>query len=172
MKKLFVIILSVLIFLNIFPLCASAEDYSDKSTDELQAMYDSIRCELLSRNLREENKQLLFDESDIQIYVDGEFSVDTRIEAMLCLPVIIINNSDKYILVQLRDASVNGWVCDTYFSSRLDAGKKIKDTIKIGVESAGINSLDDFEELTFSLYVTDYGNREEIKTTDRITFYK
>ena len=129
MKKILSSLLIILMLVSTVPSFAFAEDYGSKSDEELQTMYTAIRQELASRGFQAENKKVLIDQNGIQIYVNGDFSVEKEwYGPILKLPIVISNNSNMNICVQLRNSSVNGWSCETTFSPEIPAGKKIKDS--------------------------------------------
>ena len=156
------ILSSVLIFLMLVcmvPSFAYAEDYGSKSDEELQAMYTAIRQELASRGFQAENKKVLIDQNGIQIYINGDFSVEKEwYGSILKLPIVIANNSQMNICVQLRNSSVNGWSCETTFSPEIPAGKKIKDSLKFELKETDVEELSDFEDVEFYFHVFDNDN--------------
>lgn len=62
--------------------------------------------------------------------------------------VYIENNSDKDVMIQTRDVSLNGFMVDPIFSSDICAGKKAYDTISFldsALEDNGIEEITDLE---------------------------
>ena len=159
MKKTLSSLLIILMLVSTVPSFAFAEDYGSKSDEELQAMYTAIRQELASRGFQAENKKVLIDQNGIQIYVNGDFSVEKEwYGPILKLPIVISNNSNMNICVQLRNSSVNGWSCETTFSPEIPAGKKIKDSMKFELKETEVEELSDFEDVEFCFHVLDNDN--------------
>ena len=71
------------------------------------------------------------------------------------IKLLIENNSDKSVTVQARNASVNGYMVETMFSTDVAAGKKANDTLTFmseDIKTAGITTIADME---FSFHVFD-----------------
>ena len=159
MKRILSSVLILLMLISIRPSFAFAEDFGSKSDDELQEMYTAIRQELTSRGYRAENKKVLIDYNGVQIYVNGDFSVEKEwYGPVLKLPIVVANNSQMNICVQLRNPSVNGWGCETMFSPEIPAGKKVKDNLEFELKETDVESLSDFEDVEFYFHVFDNDN--------------
>ena len=159
MKRLVLAVLVTLLLVCLFPFAAFAEDYSGKSDAELMETYNAIRLELASRGYRAEGKKVLFDSKGVQIYVNGDYSVGKEwYGSALKLPIVIVNNSGMNICVQMRNASVNGWGCETMFSPEIPSGKKVKDTLIFELDETDVTSLSDFEDVEFCFHFFDYDN--------------
>ena len=71
------------------------------------------------------------------------------------IKLLIENNSSKSITVQIRNASVNGYMIDTMMSVDIAPGKKANDSItlmKSDLDAAGIKTIADIE---FSFHIFD-----------------
>ncbi len=159
MKKIFSVIIAIVIFINIFPCVASAQGYDGLSDEELIAEYNAIRLELASRGYTAENKRILLDDKDIQIYISGDYTVSEEWYGVtLQIPVVIINNRQDNITVQMRNTSVNGWACEVMFSADVPAQKKLKDELTFELDETDIETLEDFEDAEFSFHVFDSAN--------------
>ena len=86
---------------------------------------EEVALETEDNNIRETvEEQVLLDQDDIKITLksldfDGFYGPE--------LKVLIENNSDKSIIVQTRDSSVNDIMIETMFSCNVAAGKKAND---------------------------------------------
>lgn len=159
MKRLVSAVLVTLLLVCLFPFAAFAEDFAGKSDAELMETYNAIRLELASRGYRAEGKKVLVDNMGVQIYVNGDFSVEKEwYGAALKLPIVIVNNSEMNICAQMRNVSVNGWGCETMFSPEIPSGKKVKDTLIFELDDTDVESLSDFEDVEFYFHVFDNDN--------------
>ena len=93
-------------------------------------------------------EQVLFDEQDVKITAtslsEGWMGPEVNI--------LIENNSDKTIIVQVRNASINGFMVDPTISEEVNAGKKSNASIsfmKTELEECEITTL---SELEFSFH--------------------
>lgn len=179
MKKIIIpIIICILVLLYSV---VYADDYSSFSDEELNTQLNAIRNELIARGYSTENKRLLLDQSGVQIYYDEDASTELRVDRHLgdtknfYIPIIIINNTDKIIMTTLEHTSVNGWSAyGTVSSAEVPIGKKSKSKLYFRVDELGINSIDEIEDVEFSIRVYDsirwYANDKDIvKTTPPIT---
>ena len=169
MKKLLAVLLVIVMMIGVSPCVACAEDYSAKSDAELFEALNAIRAELVQRGYKAENKKVILDEGGIQIYINGDYSVvDDWYGLALNVPIVIVNQTSQNICVQLRDASVNGWACETMFSSDIPAGKKIKDTMEFMLEDTDVTNLSEFEDAEFIFHVFDNDSWDGVVDTDII----
>lgn len=169
MKKMSCVILSVLLVLSLIPF-SYADDYSSLSDDQLKEKFDSIRLELANRGYKAENKRVLVDTKDFQIYIDGNIKIGKASswddKNSLIIPVVMVNNSDKVVGAYIDQVSINGWSlagCSGCFISSIPAGKKAKDEIVIEsnfLEKVDVKGMKDFIDLEFRIYISDsYYNR-------------
>ena len=169
MRKVFAAILAILILTSIIPCTAFAQEYEDMTDQELIAEYNAIRLLLATRGFAAENKRVLFDKKNIQIYINGEYSVDNEwYGTALNIPIVIVNNRDESICVQMRDSSVNGWACDVIFSAEVPAQKKMKDELTFELDGTDVEQLDDFEDAEFSFLIFDNDSLDDICNSDLI----
>ena len=157
MRKTIVILLAIMILISVIPCTAFAQGYEDMSDQELIEEYNSIRLLLTTRGYAAEDKRVLFDDRDIQIYLNGEYSVEEEWEDWyeLYIPIVIVNNRNENIGVQMRNASVNGWGCDVTFSPEVPAQKKLKANLAFDLVGTDLEKLEDFEDVEFSFYIFD-----------------
>lgn len=160
MKKLLSIILAS-VMLASMP-CAGADlDYSALTDSELQSIVESARNELFSRKLREENGNLTICDIDgIQMALTGGMNYSG---GYLRFDLTAINNSSKTISVLGETGYLNGWevYCD-FDVYELAPGKKIRDTLTFKLDDAGLKSLDEIEDITFTCYLYDSVAYEKI----------
>ena len=95
------------------------------------------------------------------------FSADASIFGP-SIKLLIENHSDKTIVVQALNASVNGFMIDTTFSSTIDPGKKSYDNLTFNstdLKDANITTLNDIE---FVIYAFDNDTWDSVFTSDII----
>ena len=96
-------------------------------------------------------EQVLLDEKDVKITAKS-LSEDW---AGPELGILIENNSDKSLVVQVRNASVNGYMVETMISEEVAPGKKANSSITFmasELEECGITT---FGEMEFSFHIFD-----------------
>ena len=109
-------------------------------------------------------EQVIYDDNDIKITVKGLDDSWFGTE----LKVLIENNSDKTVMVQPRDTSVNGYMVTALMSAEVAPGKKINDGITFettGLKECGIEQIATME---FALAVIDSETWDYIVETDPI----
>lgn len=119
----------------------------------------------------DENKSIdkvIYDKDGIKVSAKGlsKDIMGTKIK------LAIENNSDKAVLIQNRDLSVNGIMMDGVFSANVEAGKKANDGISIFSSDLEENEIKDIKEVEFKLYIGSMNNLGSGSTTDtiKITF--
>ena len=157
MKKmlcvLFVLILSL-------PVVAMAEiNWQDMSVEEIQAEINKARAEILTREIKfDEKGTVLLDydgvvmsitKVEVEKYYDGTHN--------LKLYFTVVNNTDHYITFQTGDVYLNGWALDGFFTVTLDTGMKAREEPRFyKVDTlADVSSYEDLEELKMELVFFD-----------------
>ena len=108
---------------------------------------------------------VVYNENGVEIVVKGlseEFMGP-------CVVVYISNTSQKNISVQTRDVSINGFMVDAIFSSEVNAGKHIVDTITFLSSELEENGITTIEDIELSLHIFDSDTWMTIKDTNVIT---
>lgn len=81
----------------------------------------------------------------------------------------IYNSSDRDVMIQVRDVSVNGFMVDTIFSSDVDAGKHCLDAVTFLRSDLEENEITEIEEVTLSFMIADGDTWHTIEETQSIT---
>ena len=84
------------------------------------------------------------------------------------LNVSIENRSETDVTVEIRDASINGWMMDTSFSAAVAAGRKVEGAILFlasRIQRSGIETIADLE---FAFHILDQ-NRITFLDSDAVT---
>ena len=71
------------------------------------------------------------------------------------LDVNLDNKSDKNLMFAAEDVSVNGYMCDPFWATTVQAGKKAKSEINFFKENLTELGIEDVEEIEFTLRVYD-----------------
>ncbi len=85
------------------------------------------------------------------------------------LSLLIENNSGKALTFQCRNASVNGYMCDTMMSCDVADGKKANDTLDFSTNQLELSGVKDIAEMQFSLHIFDTDSWEDYYDSDSIT---
>ena len=161
MKKVFVLVLSLILLVSLFPVAAFAAfaDFASLSDDELMAELNQIRAELVKRAEIKEGKQVLAEVDGLTVMLKGEPEWNKSYNGTHCitLTVTVVNSSEKAMAIRTDDCYVNGWKVRTSFNSQLEAGTKTKDIIYIYSvdEDADLESLEDLEDIKFIFLTFD-----------------
>lgn len=144
----------IIIMLMLFSI-SYAEDYSAMTVDELHNIQDSVRNELLKRDLVASEKTLLFENEGVTIYLTGEHS---DFLGDLRLNTITINDTDKEFSI-VPELSVNGWDVSCVWDLEANPKKKSKGHIDIKIGGADISTYEELEEIVFRFsYWFENGN--------------
>ena len=65
------------------------------------------------------------------------------------------NKSDKNLMFAVEDVSVNGFMCDPFWATTVQAGKKAKSDISFFEETLAESGIENVEEIEFTLRVYD-----------------
>lgn len=84
------------------------------------------------------------------------------------LSVSIDNRSETDVTIQARDASVNGWMMDTSFSSAVAAGQQTKESIVFLASRMQRSGIETIADLEFSFHILDK-NRVTFLDSDAVT---
>jgi len=156
---------------------AFADDYSSMTESELKKEFDAIRNELTVRGFKAENKTIIFDKDDIQIYITDDYYIgEPNIigEVKFYIPVVIVNNTQQNINIYVYNSSLNGWTLDAYFDNySIPARKKSKTALYFYIqEFDDIETVNDFTDAEFSLRIEDATTYKDIiRGTEPITIY-
>ena len=108
-----------------------------------------------------------YDEDGIKIVAKKLNSSDSILGADLYL--YIENNSKQDITVQVRDVSVNGFMVDPVFSSKIVHDKKVFDRITFLESDLTDNGITDIKEIELRFHIFDTTSWEKIKNSDIVT---
>ena len=175
MKKSLSLILVLLLIIT--SSVAFAADYSTMTEEQLKTQYDLIRNELLKRGLKAEKKTIIVEQKGVQIYVNGDITIEKEYSwddtYYLFIPVVVVNNTTKTLNIIVGEASINGWSTDAsaYSVGAIPAGKKSKGSLKFELEDTDVESLDDFEDVEFTIRMYDDNTWDDLFKTKPITIY-
>ena len=173
MKKLVSVVLSLLLVFSF----ASAEvdlssmSYAALSNEDLHAVINAARNELLKRELVSGEKTIIFDQDGVQVYLTGK----NKAGKYLKLGAVLINNSDVTVSLDAvnNHASMNGWevYCSADDLAKTGPGKKQKGDITLNAEDAEVVSLEDIEEIEFTFTLKNVDTRKDISTAPTVVVH-
>lgn len=172
MKKIVSVLLAI--SLLVISSIAYAADLSSMTEVELKEQLDAIRNELAVRGLIAEKKTVIFEKNDIQIYINGDITMDKKYDwdehFYLFVPVVVVNNTKQNINFVQNNASVNGWTveADDDFSS-IPAGKKAKGNFIFDLEDSDMESISDFTDVEFYIKAFDDNTYKDLFEYTMIT---
>lgn len=110
------------------------------------------------------DEMVIYEENGVRITVkgleDSWFGTD--------LKLLIENDSDKSIVVQARDANVNGYMVPTMMSADVAAGKKINDGLTFETSGLKESGIEEIATMEFKFVIIDGDSWEHIDETDVI----
>lgn len=109
----------------------------------------------------------LYDENGIRIIAKG-FSLDSNFFGPELI-LYIENNADKYITIQTRDTSVNGFMIDSIMSDEVLPGKKIMGLMTFSSSRLEESKVTDIETIETVFHIFDTDTWDTIIDTDPIT---
>lgn len=158
MKKIICIILTIVIACGLIG-CGSGNDKITSASNATNAPTPLTTETSIQETVIVDN--------DILTITAKSFSTDASIFGP-SIKLLIENHSDKTIVVQALNASVNGFMIDTTFSSTIDPGKKSYDNLTFNstdLKDANITTLNDIE---FVIYAFDNDTWDNVFTSDII----
>lgn len=81
---------------------------------------------------------------------------------------LIENNTEKNLVVQARDVSVNGYMVFTSMSAEVSSGKKINDSLTIDIDSLEESGIEDIEYIDFSFHIFNDDSWDDSIDTEMI----
>ena len=143
MKRLSASLFALLIFLTS---AAFAEDYKNVSNDDLYALLNAVRTELLSRELSLTPAQVFIETDRVAMYMDKK-DIEFTSNGTLKIPVILVNNTENEISFQIDSLMVNGWECSGAIGNIQTIGKK-RATIDLHCgKGAEVSAIDEIEDI-------------------------
>lgn len=167
MKKLIATILSVILLIALAG-CGSSDSSSKTNTvPAKQENTNTVPAKTSEPVKKNEDptieEQVVYDQDGITITAK---SLDLKSFMGPELKLLIENNTDRAVIVQARNTSVNGYMVDTVLSADVAAGKKANDGLTImdsSLKDAGITTIADIET---SFHIFDSDTWNEITDTD------
>lgn len=139
---------------------AFADDYSAMSNDDLYAIINAVRTELLSRDLALTPDQVFLETEKVAMYMDKK-DIEFTSSGTLKIPVVLVNNTENEISFQIDSLMVNGWECSGSIGNIQTNGKK-RATIDLycgkGAEVTALEEIEDIRVafLAFNMNTFEY----------------
>lgn len=169
MKRLFAVLLAVCLITAGAYADVLTDDWKNATDTELQTALAEIHAEIQKRGTatQDEGSGALYEENGVKITMTGE----TRLFVdLFYISVIVENDSDRNIMVSVRDASVNGWETSTLSPGTVQAGNKKQADMTFNIGKAGIATEDEIRNISFYLTILDSDSFELIGETEKITY--
>lgn len=169
MKRLFAVLLAVCLITAGAYADVLTDDWKNATDAELQTAIAEIQAEIQKRGTatQDEGSGALYEENGVKIMMTGE----TRLFVdLFYISVIVENDSDRNIMVSVRDASVNGWETSTLSPGTVQAGNKKQADMTFNIGKAGIATEDEIRNISFYLTILDSDSFELIGETEKITY--
>lgn len=102
-----------------------------------------------------ENEIVLFENEDVTMIVIGEeYDPDWG----YTLVVYLENNTDKTMMFSADDVAVNGFMCDPFWGSTVEPGKRAIRNISWYTEALAENDITEVDSITMAITVYDYND--------------
>lgn len=105
----------------------------------------------VSKVLAEVEQQEIFNQDGIKVTVKG-FDQDS---SGPYLNVLVENDSDRNIVIQTKNSSLNGYMIDFLFSCDVAPGKKANDKILMDLRSIDLSGIGKIYDIDFDLVILD-----------------
>ncbi len=109
---------------------------------------------------------LLFDQDGIRVVATG-IAEDGWLGPEV--NVLIENNTDRKIMVQARNVSLNGAMINPFFSSEVEAGKKANETLTFYQESLDTAGIRSIQSIDLKIVALDAENWDSISESEMVT---
>lgn len=142
------------------------------SSDDWETYLDSPQIQLKTSAAEgfvysfDDGGELVYEENDIKIVVKG-VTDDSFMGSDIVL--YMENNSDRFVTVQTRDVSINGFMVNPIFSCEIAPGKHAVDTITILSSELEENGISKIETAELSFHIFESGSFEAIQDSNTIT---
>lgn len=168
MKRLFALFFA---FVMIFTLVACGRPVKPSDTTDTTVSTDttiSDTTETIDPDADSIINIPLFDQDGIKIALKGYFPGDDFGITGPQLKLLVENDTDKNIMIQVRDVSVNGFMTDPVCSIEVAAQKKAYDTITWLVSDLEQSEITQFNTVEFKFHIFDATLWEDIMTSEII----
>ena len=156
MKKFAALFLALLMALSMTAALAEGADTIDlsgKTAEELIALIDQARNALAELMPPLADGEVLYEDENVTITLNGAPSIEY---GSLVLPIIIVNHTDRNLLISMDNVSINGWDVSGGTTS-VSASKKARTEIDFydAEEAAELKDVADLEDVTGKLSYFD-----------------
>lgn len=149
-------------------------DFRISSSDTYETLFDVKDVELptdafgsISQPSLDEGKEL-YNQDGIRIiaqYVDENSFWGTAVE------LFIENTSDKDVLIQCDNMSINNFMVEGYFSLQVNSGKMAVDAIDVLSTDLEKNNIDQVNDVELNFKILNPNNFETIAESGAVTFH-
>lgn len=171
MKKMIVLLVSILLVVATGVSCAEGIDYAVMSDEDLHAVVNSARNELTRRELIAAEKLVLLDRDGVQAYLTGEYRIYGSDEIFMEIEAVVINDSEASVSLMSDGCCINGWDVWCMGIGDTTAGKKKKGNITVKLTDAEISTYEEIEEIEFSLYLSNSETYQRINESETLVVH-
>lgn len=167
MKKVLCFLLAMTMIFSLSG-CGDGDEKSKKEDNSGLSSGDAVSEDVKQPKKTEDEtipEQVLLDESGIVITTKG---IDKNGLFGPELKLLIENNTEKDLTVQVRSASVNGYMVDTMFSADVAAGKKSNDGISFSNTDLSICGIEAIADVEFSFHIFDFDSWDTYLDTELV----
>lgn len=126
----------------------------------------TLKCKITVRKPpKTYERKLLYEDDEIIITFTGISGEENNYD----VDFLIENTSDRDLVVQVRDTSINGFMVDPACSIEVAAGKKTKDSMKIWGDDAESTPLSEISNIETKFWIFSWDNMTEGNETDVIS---
>ncbi len=162
MKKIIYMMLSICMLTSLVACSSEKEKTSSVKTNE--------SSETVVTEETKENTKLTV--TSRELYNDGGITITLKDNELslkdIELPLLIENESDKTIVVQTRNVSINDVMAEGLLSAEVAPGKKSNETLDLYLLDSR-TSFDSVSKIEFNFYIFDSDSWDEIVETETIT---
>ncbi len=162
MKKIIYMMLSICMLTSLVACSSEKEETSSSKTSE--------SSETIVTEETKENTKLTV--TSRELYNDGGITITLKDNELslkdIELPLLIENESDKTIVVQTRNVSINDVMAEGLLSAEVAPGKKSNETLDLYLLDSR-TSFDSVSKIEFNFYIFDSDSWDEIVETETIT---
>lgn len=170
MKKLFVIVLSLLL-VGCFALAESI-DWANMTDEEVNTVIDNGKAEIERRGLIGNTENItVFDENGVSIIITS-FAIDTEswiYQPCLTVDFIITNTSNDDYKIYIDNVAINGWEVEYTGYAEVAAGHKAKDKFLFKLADSDVETEEQLETFEISFFYPKPGTTFDYIYTNPIT---
>lgn len=151
MKKMICLIMAAVLVLALAA-CSSSQEPSTEATATDGTAQETVTAPETTAPTETFEDIVLAENEDITFKITG-----VEIDPIwgYTLKVYLENKTEKELMFSVDNVSVNGYMCDPFWASTVDAGKKANEDISFSESEFKSNGIETVTDITFTLRVYD-----------------